>query len=261
MTKYQNVIQSAERQFLVRCMSSIFNLYVVNEYPKSGGSWLSQMLAEAIGVPFPRDGAPVWGSSIMQGHFLNGFGIRNAVVLWRDGRDVMVSWYYHCLFPNDRNNRRLVDIVRGDLMFEDYSDVFINLPVFIEYCFTAQKHPRYSWSCFVEKWARKSNIVQIRYEDLRANTAEELIRVTRLLSGKIIPYEVALNIVEKYSFSKLSERTAGAENINSFMRKGVVGDWRLKFSRESRQIFNAYAGSALIELGYERDSIWVNDGL
>lgn len=41
----------------------------INEYPKSGGSWLSQMLAEAFDLPNPRRRLPVLGSSILHGHF------------------------------------------------------------------------------------------------------------------------------------------------------------------------------------------------
>ena len=40
-------------------------MYVVNEYPKSGGSWVAEMLSEALGVPFPRNRLPMLRSSIL----------------------------------------------------------------------------------------------------------------------------------------------------------------------------------------------------
>jgi len=32
------------------------------------------------------------------------------------------------------------------------------------------------------------------------------------------------------------------------LRKGISGDWKNKFSREAKQIFNEYAGKELIQL-------------
>jgi len=41
------------------------------------------------------------------------------------------------------------------------------------------------------------------------------------------------------------------------LRKGISGDWKNKFSREAKQIFNEYAGKELIQLGYEVDDSWI----
>ena len=70
---------------------------IVNEYPKSGGTWMSQMLAEALGLPFPRNRLPMMRSCLMQCHVLNPIGMRRVTVVWRDGRDIAVSFYHHLL--------------------------------------------------------------------------------------------------------------------------------------------------------------------
>ena len=57
---------------------------VVNEYPKSGGSWLSGMIAEALDLPFPQYRLPMIGSCLMQCHVLNPWNMRNVVVIWRE---------------------------------------------------------------------------------------------------------------------------------------------------------------------------------
>jgi hypothetical protein len=45
-------------------------------------------------------------------------GMKNIVNVWRDGRDVMVSWYHHCLFLNEITNPRFVERARKDPAFE-----------------------------------------------------------------------------------------------------------------------------------------------
>ncbi len=248
---------SVARLGMVHLLSARLPLYVVNEYPKSGGTWLSQMLGRCLGVPFPRNRFPVLRPSIMQGHYLNPWGMKNVVLVWRDGRDVMVSWYHHCLFPNERQNSHLVSEVRSQLSFDDYEDVRTNLPEFLEYAFTRQRHPTFSWADFVNRWHGREEVIYVRYEDLRKDTPSELQRICSQLTGQTLERDMAAKIAEEFSFARQSGRQPGQENKGSFMRKGVVGDWRNSFSREARTTFHRFAGSQLIQLGYENDHAWV----
>ncbi len=242
---------------MVHLLSGVLPLYVVNEYPKSGGSWAGQMLGRALGVPFPRNRIPALRSSIIHGHFLNPWGMKNVTVVWRDGRDLMVSWYHHCLFENERHNARLVEIVRRDLPFEDYDDVRGNLPAFIEYAFTCQRHPSFSWAGFVRRWhAPRKGVVHTGYEALRRDTLGELGRIVRELSGRKLDPERAREIADEFSFARQSGREPGEENKASFIRKGVVGDWKEQFTPKARRVFDRYAGEELILLGYEKDHAW-----
>ena len=73
-------------------------------------------------------------------------------------------------------------------------------------------------------------------------------------------YDLLLNnaneIVEKYSFEKLSGRKQGQENNSKFLRKGIAGDWKNYFNKEARELFDFYAGAQLVKLGYEKDRSW-----
>ncbi len=231
--------------------------YLVNEYPKSGGSWLGQMLAAALGLPFPRNRLPMLSPSIMHGHYLNPWNIKKAVIIWRDGRDVLVSQYYHSLFKNERGNARLVDITRDDLRFKDYDDIKANLPLFLKYVYETKKHPRFSWKDFVDSWADNRQAIHVKYEDLRLNTSYELQRIVKEIAGIELHENRAQQIAYEYSFEKLSKRKSGNENKNSFMRKGIIGDWKNHFTKETKELFAGYAGDALITLGYEKDYSWV----
>jgi hypothetical protein len=185
--------------------------------------------------------------------------MKNVVVLWRDGRDVMISWYHHCLIKNDRENERLVNIVRKDLPFNDYQDVEQNLPAFIEYSFTRHKHPNFSWSDFVRRWIGHKGVTYGYYERLRSDTASELQRIVIELTGQQFTKIKAEEISVKFSFAQQAGRKPGQEDKGSFMRKGIVGDWRNYFNGPAREVFNHFAGNELNLLGYERDASWVRN--
>lgn len=250
--------EAAVRYGMVHLLSGIMPLYVVNEYPKSGGSWLAQMLSEALDVPFPRNQVPGPRPSILHGHYLRSWGMRNVVAVWRDGRDVMVSWYHQCLFSHQRGNEHLVEAVRKELPLRDYDDLRESLPAFIEYSFTRQKHPAFSWTDFWNQWHNRKGVTHVRYEDMLTDAARELRRVHCGLTGRELDADQAAEIAARFSFSNQSGRKPGDEDKASFLRKGIAGDWRNQFSPEARFVFDKYAGEALISAGYEPDHSWVS---
>ncbi|QTA93602.1 sulfotransferase domain-containing protein [Desulfonema magnum] len=245
------------RRCLAYGFSGVRPFYIVNEYPKSGGSWLSQMLGAALDVPFPRNRLPMLRPCILQEHYLRPGNLKNVVIIWRDGRDVTISHYYYSLFPNNRGNQIQVDRVSADLNFDDINNIKKNLPSFIEYIFETKKNPKFSWTDFVDKWRENKNAVHVRYEDLREDCEGELQRIVLELTGNILDADKAREITQEFSFQKQSGRRPGQEDKNNFMRKGIVGDWKNYFSSESKEMFAYYAGSSLISLGYETDNSWI----
>jgi hypothetical protein len=253
-------VNGVSRYLLVHLASGVVPFYVVNEFPRSGGTWLSQMLARALAVPFPRDRLPALRSAIMHGHYLRPWNMRNVVVIWRDGRDALVSLYFHTLFNRDKMNERLARQVRRDLHFQDDADVRANLPRFIEYTFRERRNPRFSWADFVDRWYERPGIVYTRYRDLLHSTASELRRVIQELTGREVPLLQAAQIADEFSFERQTGRARGQESRTEFLRKGVTGDWKSYFTPEAREVFDHYGGNALIALGFERDHSWVQRG-
>ena len=251
-------VNGLARYALLHSVTRIMPLYVINEFPKSGGSWIGEMLSEAFGLPFPRNRLPMLSPSILHGHFMQSWNVHNLLIVWRDGRDVLISQYFHSLFKNERGNSRLVDLCRADLGFADYNDVQGNLVAFMEYVFEQKHHPRFSWTEFANRWADCNRCLHVHYEDMRINPVVELQRVVGDLAGFSLDIDQCEKIVEKHSFEKMAGRKAGEENVSSFMRKGVVGDWKNHFNREARERFHVYAGDALIRLGYENGDLWVH---
>ena len=250
-------LNGLSRYIMIHTMSNLLPLYIVNEYPKSGGSWVGEMLGETLCLPFPRNRFPLLKPSIMHGHMMHSWNMHNVLCVWRDGRDVLISQYYHWLFKNDKGNSPLVERSRSDLGFVDYNDIQNNLVPFMQYVYETKKHPRFTWADFVERWYDRNDVVHVRYEGMRSDPVDELQRIAFQLGKKELSVEEADKIVERHSFARLSGRKTGEENKASFMRKGIVGDWKNHFSQEAKEVFNQYAGDALIKIGYESDDSWV----
>lgn len=250
-----HVTNAGLRQAILRGATRPFSRnVVVNEYPKSGGSWLCQMLAEALSLPFPRNRLPMIRSCLMQTHTLTPWNIRQPVIVWRDGRDVMVSLYHHVLIGHERTSPQRLAGYRRAFGIDDPQDVAGNMARFVERMLTAPVLPRFSWPAFVEIWHGRPGAVETRYEDMLADAAGELARITAAL-GREVPELARLDaIAERYSFRAQSGRAPGTEQTGKYLRKGVAGDWRTCFDAEAREIFDHHAGEALAALGYQRDT-------
>jgi hypothetical protein len=90
------------------------------------------------------------------------------------------------------------------------------------------------------------------------NGVNTMIEVIGSLTGKEVDVKFLENVVSNFSFENQSKRKPGDEDSSSFLRKGKPGDWKSKFSKEAAIVFNEYAGRELIQLGYEKDSSWID---
>ncbi|MEM7029539.1 MAG: sulfotransferase domain-containing protein [Chloroflexota bacterium] len=252
------------RIVLCNTLSGVLPLYIVTEHPKSGGTWFGQMLSSALQIPFPRNQMPRLTTSIMHGHYLYSPGLRNVFCVMRDGRDIAVSYYYHALFENERNPAWRVHAMREKFPFQDYDDIEQNLPVFIEYLLSRKQRfyrpSNFSWTQFVDSWHQRDASI-VKYEDLLNDPAQELKRAIHQVTGQTMPLDHLQTIADTFSFANQAQRASGQENTRSFLRKGIAGDWKTKFSLEARQMFDYYAGDALILMGYEPDHAWVNQDI
>ena len=152
----------------------------------------------------------------------------------RDGRDVVVSHYKH------------IERVVKTKNLKDYK-----LSSFKESLPELSK----KWSLFVEKGAEAAKKLPskqfqlIRYEDLKQQPDNHIQRLFQFL-GVNDSLELVKSCQEKTSFESLTKRKAGEEKMDSFLRKGIVGDWQNHFDAESLQIFEQYGGKWLNYYGY-----------
>ncbi len=231
---------------------------LLNEYPKCGGSWMAQMLADALQIRFPRNRLPHIGSCLLHGHYRARSVGTDVVMVHRDGRDVMVSLYHHRIIGNQFTDQPMQDALRRTLKIDNAEDVAANMPRFIEAVAAGQVHPFISWSDFAEQWIDNKNVRAVTsYEAMKENAATALQSVVSDL-GRTIDDNRAKEIAAKYDFKAQTDRTPGDENSTNYLRKGIVGDWQEKFTLDSRQIFDHHMGKMLIALGYEENSDWVD---
>tara|TARA_B100000029_G_scaffold512544_1_gene609478 strand:+ start:1406 stop:2212 length:807 start_codon:yes stop_codon:yes gene_type:complete len=253
-------IDALKRLILWHYFSKKIPLYLVNEYPKSGGSWVACMISEYLDVEFIRNRQSKFKKSLLHGHHLYSSNFNNVFYVMRDGRDIMVSMYYHCLFNNEKNSPNLVKYFRKKLDFNDYNDIVTNLPTFIDFVFSDRYkgNKRFSWSEYVRSIDYSENNSIIFYEKLLQDPLPELSKAIINITNERIDKDKLSGIINKYSFANQKKIYTG-KNDHSFLRKGVSGDWKNYFNLESCNLFNDLAGKELIFLGYEKDKSWIQD--
>ena len=232
------------RRVLLHTAVRAFPSFIVTEFPKSGGTWLCQMLSESLDMPYPRNRFPRVGSNIYQGHYLAFYPAATTLVQWRDPRDVLVSLYHYLYFETDFVSAASVAKTRAEAGFADFEDVRANLPSFIERTFTHPTGLRFSWNDFFDAWYPARGVTHTSYERLQIDPVTELARVVTAL-GKTPDRDQIVKTVDRFSFEKLSGRKEGEENRNSFMRKGIVGDWKNVFSPEATTMLDKMTAGRL----------------
>ena len=167
----------------------------------------------------------------LSGHYLTEFRSVPTIVLWRDPRDIVVSWYYHTLTSNVSHpivKKHALD----HLHIRDLTDIRTNLPDFIDYMFTDQKVPKFTWVDFFNQWHENNNAFHTSYERLSDDPSTELAKICSYLKIDSIESEI-LKAVTDHSFEAKSGRRQGVSDNSNFMRKGVKGDWQNCFTEEA----------------------------
>ncbi len=265
-------------------------LILVIGLPKSGTSWLEQLLNEVPGyiqlnnsvlrnfsgkrlLNNAHDVSREMLASCPQNrysylklhtHFsqanidiINEFGIR-PIVMIRDIRDMMISRYHHnmnepehWMYPTLRDMPPEEGFLRS--MFDiDGIKGFDPIDYFVRW---------------IEDWLayerdNPGSVCVVRYEDMKLDVNATL---QRLLSFVGIDFDAATiaNIVKRQEHayrninkSSLKQKFKNRGRLRSTLRKGQVGEWAEFFTPEHKELFKEKAGHTLIASGYEKDLSW-----
>ena len=202
-------------QYLLGAAMSLLMVQTAGDAPIVGEKTPDNVLAfNELGLLFP------------DARFLN---------LVRDGRDCAVSAWFHNLRLNpDRTKEAFPD-------FAAFAGTFAKL-----------------WTASIDAGSGFANLnpgrcLTIRYENLKRAPEIELARVLVFLGADADP-DAVRRCVDAASFERLSGgRAPGEEDLGSFFRIGVAGDWRRHFTQDALAAFEAGGGLALRRCGYVTD--------
>jgi len=179
------------------------------------------------------------------------------IIIFRDGRDVLVSWTFH-----------LLKTARPDIMHPQVRPIFEQvLPAAGESADAARQAARRLLAdrAWVEHYAagwsdhtghdlatmrqlkadgHASSLLRLSYEELHADTQTHRARMYTFLGVK--PSEASPLSRESHTAPGF-----GREAPRSFYRRGEVGDWRNYIDAQSHSWFLERAGARLSELGYD----------
>ncbi|MDG5466839.1 sulfotransferase domain-containing protein [Deltaproteobacteria bacterium IMCC39524] len=244
-----------------------FPFWYVCEYPKSGGTWLGQILSDYLRLPFIGHATifPIGMSSVIHNHWGFNRKLKRCFYLYRDGRDVMVSLYFHRMRaikteydkPFNRAMEKRYKQLYG--VGFDPDDIVSNLPIFIQSEFQYPRMARLNWRDHVNAWRAGDGdkVVLLSYEEMHNDPASTLLRCLASFSENQVDQSALDEAITRNSFQAKTKRARGEEDRNSFVRKGIVGDWKNHFNRESAEVFDELAGPLLLDLGYEKNRSWV----
>jgi hypothetical protein len=248
-------------------------MYVVG-YPRSGNTWLCYLLAYCLNAEYddlddpgvhPRSEAQrryVKGGlghasyqaqvgRVLKTHALHLSGQQREPVIYlaRDGRDVMVSYFFYQYgfarqTPTQVGQQETARRILGALSVRRLTRRLHN-PSFSSF---VRRHAS-EWAYHVRAWLGRDPAAIVRYEDLHSDTEATLADLLASLQVQPAP-DVLRQAVELFTFGQLSGRQPGQENAGSFFRKGIVGDWRNHFSKADGVYFARVAGEILECLGY-----------
>lgn len=221
-------------------------------YPKSGNKWFQHLVS---GIAYGVDPARTPDTVIQQlvpdihawrfyrrfstpmffkSHDLPRPEHKRVVYLLRDGRDAMVSYFHYTRALLDPN----VDIggfVRNTSIWPS------------------------TWWEHVETWLTnpyQAQIITLRYEDLLADSARELVRFCEF-AGIEYKADVLKSVAERASFSNMrtKEVTQGWNTKEwpkdkYFIRRGIVGSYKDEMLPEVLEFFMRGARATLSKCGY-----------
>ncbi len=227
---------------------------IITEYPKSGGTWITSMIGDALGIPmrdiymrpgfklFKTDKHPWYRSapdldfpmpSVIKSHELPGSQLidfdATFVHLVRDGRDVVVSkWFFEKYFCVKNNI-----IPTFDKQFDAYVKETAN-----------------EWCNYVNAWAGHSAIT-IKYEDFLYDPIQSLGNLLKHFTNNVFTHAEIKRTVMKYKKDRFAALFHETFRYNTVVRKCISGDWKNYFSEKNIAEFESIAGKSLVSLGYE----------
>jgi hypothetical protein len=241
------------------------NVLFVAGLPKSGTTWLEEMLASFPG--FGRLLIPDVASYELSHGESHDYQLPPDIFDRFRGKLVVTKMHVN----GSRNNVAVLRSagVRYVVLYRDLRDVAVShvfyvrqTPWHAEYPVYAGRSTQECLSVFADRtllpfaewirsWRRRADpeaALVVRYEDILADPHRLLARVARHFQLDAPPGLIS-GIVDRHAFHRLSGgRMRGEQDSRSFFRKGIAGDWRTHFSAELIDLYRERLGDYLDDL-------------
>ena len=99
-------------------------------------------------------------------------------------------------------------------------------------------------------------ILELKYEEIIQDTEKYFLQVFNHYGFNAKETEIAMEVVERCKFEKITGRSMGAENPKNHFRKGIAGDWKNHFTESHKKAFKELYPGLLEKLGYEQNDLW-----
>lgn len=225
----------------------VFDTVNVNEYPKSGGTWVCRMIRDVTGFRFDDNAIPKPGKSVVKFHRLP-LNVKRQAVVVRDPRDVFVSFYFHCkaVFQDDPFNGQIVARLNEEV-FSRYDDEPSQVRAFVDRLIDDPIYPRFTWHAFYEHYLARG-VPVFRYEDFRSDPAATMARLLKALDVAIAP-GVIEKVVEDHAIEKILAARGQNEGAH-FIRRGKVGGYADTLPPDVVERIVAAEGATMRKFGY-----------
>ncbi|MGI9014726.1 MAG: sulfotransferase domain-containing protein [Phycisphaerales bacterium] len=248
--------------FLGKRYTSAIPLVFVIGYPKSGTTWICQLAADYLQLPFPRYSIlPIGCPAVVHGHERVSSQYPRGIYVIRDGRDALTSLYFYLARQLPEGDHPQLSRLHKRLFpgIINRDDVATNIGPFVERQMTDPHAAKVNWGDHVRSAFEVKNhkMVIVTYEAMRNDAEQAFSAAMQELTSEETDIDRARATLEKFSFAKQAGRKAGTEDRTSFLRKGTAGDWQNHFTRHATEVFDRYCGESLIMAGYEPDRTWV----
>jgi LPS sulfotransferase NodH len=179
------------------------------------------------------------------------------IAIYRDGRDVAVSYHFHNL--RLRDFRKYRNKVEAEAAYQHHIDggkqvvPLLHRPTLNEAC---RDWVQCNTSVEIARQEFGERFLITSYEQLWADPVPFL---TQVFSSLEVRCDRALveSIARSKTFSSVTKgRAPGVMDPRSFYRTGKPGDWRNYFTAQSAAWFNENCGDWLIRLGYSSTLDW-----
>ena len=253
----------------------MITVYVAG-YPKSGTTWLTRLLGDALccktGGSVPSEdlkevAAETFGDNldiiIRKGHFRLHDELSKVPVPKKH------TMYWKALKENEH---KVVFIVRDPRDIVVSGAHYWGTPTrkFLHHLLRGENGLRFvgSWKEYMLEWLsryKNFNAILVRYEDLLVG----YIELTKVLSAlKIdVPDNKVRKAYERQNFrNRHHDIMLNGERYNlgrsqnlKLLRKGVSGDWRTHFEIKDAELLEKHLGKLLQLLNYTRNSSWIQE--